>query len=93
MPLGSELIPRVPAPCLGLSPVQGGGRRKVREDLRGLNLGEFRVCVPAGAGTCVVGFPGRAGTQVKKEAKEGSDRGCWVWGGLLVPGLVPMPRA
>lgn len=31
-----------------------------------------------------VGFFGRAGTLVKKEAGEGSERGCWVWGGLLV---------
>lgn len=90
MPFASELMPRAATACLGLSPVLGGGRRKghppIREDLRRQNQGEFRVRVPGGARTSAVGFSGRAGTQVKKEAGEGRKRGGWVWGGLSLLG-------
>lgn len=92
MPFASELMPRAATACLGLSPARGGGRRKgypsppIHEDLKGQNQGEFRVHVPGGTGTSAVGFSGRAGTQVKKEAGEGRKRGGWAWGGLSLPG-------
>lgn len=46
VPFGSELIPRAPTPCLGLSPVLGGGRRKVHEDLKGQNQGNLAFECP-----------------------------------------------